>query len=372
MKLKSFIPLALLSFLFMNCGTVNYTSEHPFTVGPVTVVTFPSSATNGIKDWIPDGKLIPVKKDDGWLMFWAETMDIRTELLSSSPNCSPWPEDHAGQLTVANEVYGRKSNKKVTDKIADFNENGSWFIGVFPLNDSGKYVGFYHAESHRDNEPGYEGTPGIAHKSIGVTYSDDYGKTWHDSAPIITASKTKAESSGWSGLGDGCVVYDEVNSRWLCYYQGEVSGRTNSICLAMSEDPEGKSGTWKKWNGHDFSAEAYNPETKKGGENTALNNLNAHPGANPSVMWNHYLNKWIMVYHGWDPKMVYIAFSKDGINWSYPANVIGGKDNPIWYPNLISSEGDLKGGKELRLYYSYQQNPTDGKRKLAYSTLTFK
>ena len=52
----------------------------------------------------------------------------------------------------------------------------SWFIGVFPLEKNGNYVGFYHAESHRDNESGYENNKGVAYKSIGVTYSDDYGK----------------------------------------------------------------------------------------------------------------------------------------------------------------------------------------------------
>lgn len=350
--------IILLGLFFSACSMdYDYPAEHSFSLGPINIVTYPSSATHDIKDWLPDGKLVPVKKGSDWQLFWAEYVDILTVA------STPWPEDHAEQLTIANEVYGKKDGNNVVDKITDFNENGSWFIGVYPLNDSGKYVGFYHAESHRDG--------GIAHKSIGVTYSDDYGKTWHDSAPIIVGSQTKSESTGWSGLGDGCVIRDETNNRWLCYYQGKIPGAQNSICLAMSEDPEAKSGTWKKWNGHSFSVEAYNPETKKGGQNYALENLRLKPGANPSVMWNTYLNKWVMVYHGWSPKKVYIAFSKDGINWGYPSSVIGGTDNPIWYPNLISSEGDLVGGKELKLYFSYKQNPISGKRKLAYCTLTF-
>lgn len=351
--------ILLIALFFSTCNlNYDYPPEHSFSLGPINIVDYPSSSTHYIKDWLPDGKLVPVKKGSNWQLFWAEKVDILTEALT------PWPEDHAGQLTIANEVYGKKNENKVVDIITDFNENGSWFIGVYPLNNSGKYVGFYHAESHRDNK-------GTAHKSIGVTYSDDYGKTWHDSAPIIVDTLTKSESTGWSGLGDGCVIYDKDNKRWLCYYQGKVSGAQNSICLAMSDDPEAKSGTWKKWNGGSFSVEAYNPKTKKGGANHALSNLRLRPGANPSVMWNTYLNKWVMVYHGWDPKKVYIAFSKDGINWGNPSTVIGGADNPIWYPNLISTEGDLVGGKEVRLYFSYQQNPSNGKRKLAYCTLTF-
>ena len=51
------------------------------------------------------------------------------------------------------------------------------------------------------------------------------------------------------------------------------------------------------------------------------------------------------------PKTIYIAFSEDGIGWSYPSSVIGSATNPIWYPNLISSQGDLTGGKDLGLHY---------------------
>ena len=51
------------------------------------------------------------------------------------------------------------------------------------------------------------------------------------------------------------------------------------------------------------------------------------------------------------PKTIYIAFSEDGIGWSYSSSVIGSATNPIWYPNLISSQGDLTGGKDLGLHY---------------------
>ena len=200
--------ILLIALFFSTCSLdYDYPPEHSFTLGPINIVDYPSSSTHYIKDWLPDGKLIPVKKGSNWQLFWAEKVDILTEASTS------WPEDHAGQLTLENEVYGKKNENNVVDKKTDFNENGSWFIGIFPLNDSGKYVGFYHAESHRDDK-------GTAHKSIGVTYSDDYGKTWHGSAPIIVDTLTKSESTGWSGLGDGCVIYDKDNKRWLCYYRG--------------------------------------------------------------------------------------------------------------------------------------------------------
>lgn len=299
----------------------------------------------------PDGKLNLVKKDDIWQLFWGEAVDILTE------NESVWPEDHYSSVKEVNAVFGKGKSS-----IENFNENGSWFIGVFPLDEKGNYVGFFHGESHWDND-------GTAHKSIGVTYSSDYGKTWKDTAPIILAPEPKGEK-GWTGLGDACVIWDHFNERWLCYYQARTGlFGINRLCLAASYDPQGKPGTWKKWDGNSFSGYGCD-SSLKGSKDYALANLKSVPGCNPSVMWNEYLNKWVMVYGSWG-KEIYISFSDDGINWSSPEKILGSSSNPVWYPNLISEEGDKTGGKTVRMYYSYQQSPETGRRKMAYNEITF-
>ncbi len=344
--LIKFLPFIFLCFAGceLNLDPVNYS------LSDVTVIT-PNVKIECQGYW-PDGKLCVVKKGIDFQMFWGEADSYRTTA------ATPYVEDHINQVLKENKVFGKTSNEP---KIQNINENGSWFIGVFPLNDSGRYVGFFHGESHWDSS-------GIAHKSIGVAYSDDYGKTWHDSAPIIV-DKPKPSNPNWTGLGDGCVVRDEKNGRWVCYFQAPVGRNSNSLCMAVSYDEEGKSGTWYKWDGSDFSIKAYDENTGKGGRNVALRNLNKVPGANPSVMWNTYLNKWVMTYASWG-KRIYISQSKDGINWSSPQQILGSDEHPAWYPNLISEGGDTTGGQTVQIYFSLDQNQW-GVRKIGKCTITF-
>lgn len=305
-----------------------------------------------IKGYWPDGKLIPIKKGDSWQLFWSESTDALTEA------SSPYPEDHISKLNGSSAVWG-----KDFVRIDGFNDGGSWFIGIFPLDNSGHYVGFFHAESHWD-------ASGTAHKSIGVAYSDDYGKTWRDPEPIITDSALKPEKPAWTGLGDGCVIWDSVNSRYICYYQAKIASGANTICMAASSDKKGASGTWKKWDGEGFNLPAYDKSTRLGGKNIAVKALDKVTGANPSVMWNTFLGKWVMVYGSWT-KRVYMSFSEDGMVWSTPEKIMGGTDRPAWYPNLISEDGDLKGGEVVKMYWSDNQNDL-GVRDLAYCKIKFK
>lgn len=317
----------------------------------VTIVNQPSGTMS--RGYWPDSKLIPVKKGDKWQMFWAEAVDVMTEA------GTPWPEDHVGSLRSTNAVFG-----KGFSSIHNCNENGSWFIGIHQHGAPGHYIGFFHGESHWSND-------GVAFKTIGVAYSDDYGKNWHDAAPILTDDDPKGETEGWTGLGDGCVIWDQANKRYLCYYQSDVGYGKAALCMAASYDPEGASGTWKKWDGKDFTLEGYNATTTLGGKNIEIPNLERSPGANPSVMWNTYLNKWVMAYHTWNNSIV-ISTSEDAINWEAPKTLIFEYNSRNWYPNLISEDGDLIGGKEIRLYYAHHQDLTTGVRDIGCRTIVFK
>ncbi len=344
--------LFLLMFIFFSCQ-MNFSSVD-FSMSEITVIDEPEGIY--YSGYWPDGKLNLVKDNDKWNMFWGEAIDIKTVADST------WPEDHYSQVIKKNIKFG-----KGYSSIKNFNENGSWFIGVFPVGTEEKYIGFFHGESHWNQT-------GIAYKSIGVAYSNDKGETWEDVAPIIVDTKVKPLSPEWSGLGDGTVIWDHLNQRWICYYQAKDwnfahIGYANRICMAVSYDEFGASGTWEKWDGRKFSKVAYNSDTKTGGENHSIKGLDSVPGCNPSVMWNSYLNKWIMVYGSWN-KEIYISFSDNAVNWAKPKKILGSSKHPVWYPNLISEEGDKTGGKEVRIYFSYDQG-ADGKRKMAYSTLSF-
>lgn len=303
-------------------------------LGDMTVLE--QSASTFMRGYWPDGKLIPIKKGNQWQLFWSEATDALTIA------DTPYPEDHIASLTASAKVWGKEFVR-----IDGFNDGGSWFIGIFPLDDKGHYVGFFHAESHWSVGSG-------AHKSIGVAYSDDYGATWRDPAPILTVSTPKPESAAWTGLGDGCVIWDSVSSRYICYYQARANTDSNALCMAASSDKNGSAGTWKKWDGSDFTIEGCDPATGLGGADIAIEGLSATAGCNPSVMWNSYLGKWVMAYATW-AKRVVITYSDDAIRWSKPVKILGSIGVPAWYPNLIGSEGDLKGGEIVKVYWSHNQ-----------------
>jgi hypothetical protein len=196
-------------------------------------------------------------------------------------------------------------------------------------------VGFYHVEDH------YYGTvnPGnIAWKSIARVVSFDNGYSWQQPELIITSNRQKPSVPEWGGVGDNSVIWDEVNKRWLCYFQD------NFIMLAMSEDPLGRPGTWYKYHEGSFSQPGLQ------GLSTKVNGLTI-AGANPSVHFNYHLNKYVIVYHGWNGN-IYLSTSLNGIDWEYPSNIVAASSGRrAWYPTIIG-DTDTRAGKVARLYYA--------------------
>jgi len=140
------------------------------------------------------------------------------------------------------------------------------------------------------------------------------------------------------------------------------------ITMACSEDPAGAAGTWKKWDGKAFTVEGCNGQTQLGGANIKIANLDTYAGGNPSVMWNHYIGKWVMVYHSWS-RRICLSTSADGIAWEAPISLNLGEEEAM-YPNLISEEGDQTGGQAVRMYYAADMNDL-GQRSLAWRKVVF-
>jgi len=271
--------------------------------------------------YYPDGHISVLPDGNDYIMFWAEFESYR------SIGSTQFVEDQI-ILEPNNSVFGRRGN------FDTYDNGGSWLMSVF-REENDKFIGFFHAEDHWYPRNGNT----IAWKSLGVTYSTDKGKTWSEGEQIITSPKEKPESPEWGGSGDCCVVWDHLNNRWLCYYQ------EHNIYMAMSEDPKGAPGTWKKYYNGAFT------EPGLGGNETKVPGLS--PGANPSVHWNTYLEKWVMVWHGWgNSAKINLSVSSDGINWSTPQSIIeseqGGK---AWYATIIGNT-DVESGQNARIYYA--------------------
>lgn len=272
--------------------------------------------------YYPDGHISVLPDGSEYIMFWAEFESHR------SVGTTQFVEDQTA-LQPGNAVFGRRGNFNTYDN------GGSWLMSVFRRQND-DFIGFYHAEDHWYPHT----TNDIAWKSIGVTYSNNKGKTWQAGNQIITSATPKPATPTWGGTGDCCVVWDLVNSRWLCYYQ------ENTISMAISTDPQGAPGTWKKYYFGGFT------EDGLGGRQSPLPSLASVPGGNPSVHWNTYLLKWVMVWHGWNPTSIYISASDDGITWDTPKSIIvseiGGR---AWYPTIIGNT-DVEAGQVAKIYYA--------------------
>ena len=310
--------------------------------------------------WL-DGKITAFKPswdNDHFTIFWSADASLMQDGCSS-----PWLEDNINLLKKEMAVIGNSVNPQ-----DGFTDGGQWFIGVHEMSDE-KLIGFFHAESHWKNQSG-------AYKSIGVSYSTNRGKTWTPGERILSGNEPKpAESAndGRSyGLGDGCVVWNEERKSWICYYSGYCpDGKDFCITMAESKDPEGKAGSWKKWDGKVFSEEGCDPESGLGGINVTIEPLKAYHGGNPSVMYNRETKEWMMVYHSWQRSIIF-STSKDGITWSAPTAIIDPtlEKGGAMYPNFISEEGDIIGGKEFRVYYSADM--VNGIRTLCYRKIRLK
>jgi hypothetical protein len=213
-------------------------------------------------------------------------------------------------------------------------------MNVFRL-DGPELVGFYHTEDHYWG--GQSNPENIAYKSIHVAYSDDNGTSWTKGGEILRTSTGKPERMSWSGSGDFSVAYNPDDESYYLYYS-----ENNMVHLARSSDPLGAPGTWFKYTWIDPFTQA-----GLGGSADPVWGINEVPGANPAVHWNEYLEKWVMVWHGWDPPSISIATSDDLILWSQPEVLVASEfDTRNWYPNLIGTTDQL-GGQTLDLYYSY-------------------
>ncbi|KAI9032340.1 hypothetical protein DFJ74DRAFT_654135 [Hyaloraphidium curvatum] len=290
-----------------------------FQLGSYFVV--PNRAQVPVYPWIPDGHL-PVLPDGkgNWMLYWSMYTNFRT--LGSSP----YPEDHVVKEPATSVFGGRFS-------LGLYYSGGMWLMSVYRMTGN-NLIGFYHAEDRWSMDSD------VVWKSIGVAYSADNGLSWRNGGLILRHPQNKPASPQWGGVGDMDVLWDPSRRRWICYFS---DGR---MSMAISTDVNAAPGTWRKWYQGGFNAEGL------GGQHDYIEPLVGAAGANPSVHWNTYLGRWVMVYGSWSGA-VFISSSRDGTTWDVPRQVVTSqRGDRAWYPTIIGDQGDRVIGQDARLYYA--------------------
>ena len=275
--------------------------------------------------WFPDGHIAVLAEpgNDKYIMYWSEYENYRTFGDFSFP-------EYQNTLSPEGPVFGGRLD------IERWDNGGSWLMSIF-RQEGDNLLGFYHAEDHWVVATNPEG---IAWKSIARTTSSDNGFSWSDGELIVTSSSAKPENPTWGGAGDNCVIWDSKNDRWLCYYQ------EHWLMMAVSYDVEGKPDTWYKYYNGEFN------QPGLGGESSPIPGLKSIPGGNPSVHYNSYLERFVMVWHSWVSTSIYISSSIDGVVWEQPRLLESNAGSRrAWYPTIIG-QSDTEAGKIARLYYA--------------------
>ena len=317
-------------------------SGQEFSLGPAR--TLPDAQPHvPIYRFCPDGHFSLLKEGEQFQMYWPGSTSYRT--LGSSIDAMKDP------LAVLKP-----------GPPGEFDQGGAWLFAVFRKNGD-ELLGFYHAEDHA-----FTGDPSskfVAWKSIARCTSRDNGKTWQKTGPIITSARPKPAAPTWGGCGDFCVVRDDQRDRWVCFYQEHF------LSVAESSDAGGLPETWLKYHRGEFR------QPGLGGESTPIPGLTKCPGGNPSVSFNQFLNKWLMVWHTWDmnsphPNSIWISTSGDLRDWTAPRLVVAATEaERNWYPTLLG-ETDQSGGEVMQLCYAHFADKSASNRQFVVRDVTFR
>ena len=313
--------------------------EISFDLGEPIFVSVPDVE---ISPFFPDGHIAFIIDDEQYQMYWVGSNSSKT---------------------IGQDVSSMSSSMVVISEgeSGSFDNGGAWLMSVFRQNQD-TLIGFYHAEDHEfASDPSSDF---IAWKSIALCKSYDNGSTWHKQGQIITSSTPKPDLPTWGGNGDHCVIWDTINSRWICFYQEHY------LMMAVSYDQNANPGSWLKYYNGEYT------EPGLDGENSPIPALINHPGGNPSVHYNTYLQFWVMLWHTWEghseyPKSIWLSTSTDLISWTNPMIVINSESNErYWYPTIIGNT-DVEAEQTAILYYAHFPDINNWERSFVKRSITF-
>jgi hypothetical protein len=200
---KALVPVLLAASILLLSSAGTRAQDYTNFVVEVGTTHLVPNASPGIPvyPWFPDGHISMLPEGNSFQMYWAGSSSYR----SIGPSISSQQRDPTTGSALSK---GPSTN--------DFDNGGAWLMSVFRQSGN-NLIGFYHGEDH--NWPGYSNPGNIAWKSMAYCSSTNNGVSWTKGGQIITSPTAKPTSPTWGGSGDGCVVYDARNARWVAFYQ---------------------------------------------------------------------------------------------------------------------------------------------------------
>ena len=316
------------SVAFKNQDYSNPSSSWSFNLGSSHAIGNPTGLP--IHKWTPDGQITSIKQASSgtWINFYPGSSSYRT----TGSNALP---DSQQMLNPSEKILGGKHG----GSSPQHNDGGEWLMSAFDVgNGDGRLIGFGHAEDHYYGQGGPVGSPPIAFKSFTVVCGENWGTRWGKSA-LVLSDGVKPDTPQWRGIGDGAVVWDFKNNRWLAMLMNKREDQNGSAALtaAVSYDKSAKPSSWKKWDGSSFNAHAVNNRAEQ------LRDLNGNKlfGANPSLSWNTHIQRWVMVYHAWNGDLM-ITAANDLPHFENPKVLLRNDDGKgAWYPTMMSSNAGV-------------------------------
>ncbi|NLG98878.1 MAG: DUF4185 domain-containing protein [Chloroflexi bacterium] len=174
------------------------------------------------------------------------------------------------------------------------------------------------------------GTPGSwTLSSSGLAYSDDDGETWH-------------KDSGVSWAGDsnfGQVAF--VKEGNFLYLFGIPGGRFGGVALArVPQDKVLDQAAYRYYSGQFLGRPVWSKDEKE------AKLIVPAPVGELSVIWNAYLERWIMTYLDEHRAAIVIREAREMWGpWSPPLTLVSGKDYPALYgaymhPWYVENDGE--------------------------------
>ena len=399
--------------LVVHAQSVFVGSATPVNLGPTGLPTY---TVNGVLTAdFPDGHITAMW--DGpkghYDYLWAENQSYSTAGPGSLEG-SAYAYSVLGNLPVSGNFGDAPTASGDRSNPTYFDNSGSWLMtsfhvdpGTFTLDpNSPNIIAFYHAEDHyftdaagtRAGESYYHDP--VAWLGVGLVTSSDDGATYSKQGAILYVGDLKPEypNSNLSptspqapngGIGNHCAVLDNhtnpTNPRWIIFFPnilptGLTAGHGESA--AASTDPNASRASWMAYYNGSFSVQQQSNE----GSDSPLPGLDGAAGSdydhyaisNPSVHWNTFLNKWVLVAATWDRSKILISYSNGTdptSGWSEPTLLFAAPSGTsVTYPTIIGMDhlshlSDTESGANATVYWA--QFSSAGVRSMQSATLTF-